>query len=269
MAVKKTVKSAAETLRTVFKAFYNRVHWKNRPDMSTPLGQMNLNNMDGAIETLDQRMVILSENKADVSEINSLVKSWAVDTDTWIVTITHYDGSVETVDFPIESTVVNFDINDDNQLVLTREDGTTATIDLTRFVYSVSSTATVSMTITDRVIKAEIVKGSVTMEHLEKGLHDTLEQYKLDAQSAASESLTYSQDSKCWAVGGQPAFAENNSKYYCLEAQNAAQLAQEAAGMVYPELTIDTATGQLTATTSSLILTIDEAGHLHSERSVA
>lgn len=237
--------------------------------MSTPLGERLLNLMDAAIEELDNRVVILSENKADVAEINSLVKSWTVDTKTWKATVTHYDGTSEEVDFPIESTVVNFDINDNNELVLTREDGSTAEIDLTRFVYSVSSTATVSMSITDRVINANVVKGSITMDHLEKGLHDTLEQFKLDAQSAASESLTYSQDAKLWAVGGQPAFAANNSKYYCEQSQNAAQLAQEAAGMVYPTLEINLNTGQLTATTSSLILTIDKDGHLHSERSVA
>lgn len=265
-------KRAARTLSTVFETFYNRVHWKNRPSMATPLGQLNLNTMDGAIETLDQRTVILSENKADVAEINKLIKSWSVDMNTWIVTVTHYDGTSETVDFPIESTIVNFDIDDNNQLVLTREDGTTATIDLTRFVYSVASSATVSMAITDRVIKAEIIKGSVTMSHLEKGLHDTLEQFKLDAQSAAGESLTYSLDSKVWAIGGKPAFEENNSKYYCEQSRNAAQLAQEAAGMIYPTLEINVSTGQLTASTNSLLLTIDSAGHLQSgipERSFA
>ena len=37
--------------------FYSLINWKNRPNLSTPLGAKNLNKMDKAIGELDERVV--------------------------------------------------------------------------------------------------------------------------------------------------------------------------------------------------------------------
>ncbi|MGL6221117.1 MAG: hypothetical protein ACRC36_24000, partial [Lacrimispora sphenoides] len=103
---------------------------------------------------------------------------------------------VATYDLAIEKVVANFDINDDNELVLTLADGTQKVIDLTRFVYSVDSTATIAMKILNRTITAEIVDGSVTMAKLDASIQMEFRQYMLDAQAARDMALQYQNNAK-------------------------------------------------------------------------
>ncbi len=69
-------------------------------------------------------------------------------------------------------------------------------IDLTGFVYSVDSTATISMKILNRTITAEIVDGSVTMAKLDASIQMELRQYMLDAQAARDMALQYQNNAK-------------------------------------------------------------------------
>jgi len=80
-------------------------------------------------------------------------------------------------------------------------DGTQKVIDLTRFVYSVDSTATVSMQIQDHTITARIVNGSVTMEKLDAAIQTEFRQYMLDAQSARDAALEYQKFAKRYTLG--------------------------------------------------------------------
>jgi len=179
-----------------FQPFHTLRNWLNLPNQSTPINETNLNYMDRGIKEADNRIVQLDAKKAELSLVNTLVKEITLDTETGILTVTQRNDSVATYDLAIEKVVANFDINDDNELVLTLADGTQKVIDLTRFVYSVDSTATISMKILKRTITAEIVDGSVTMAKLDASIQMELRQYMLDAQTARDAALQYQNNAK-------------------------------------------------------------------------
>lgn len=176
--------------------YYYITDWKNEPKQETPINRTNLLKIENGIKEADNRIVQLDAKKAEQSLVNTLVKEITLDTETGILEVTQQNGSVATYDLAIEKVVANFDINDDNELVLTLADGTQKVIDLTRFVYSVDSTATIAMIIKNRTITAEIVDGSVTMAKLDASIQMELRQYMLDAQAARDMALQYQNNAK-------------------------------------------------------------------------
>lgn len=176
--------------------YYYITDWKNEPKQETPINRTNLLKIENGIKEADNRIVQLDAKKAEQSLVNTLVKEITLDTETGILEVTQQNGSVATYDLAIEKVVANFDINDDNELVLTLADGTQKVIDLTRFVYSVDSTANIAMIIKNRTITAEIVDGSVTMAKLDASIQMELRQYMLDAQAARDMALQYQNNAK-------------------------------------------------------------------------
>ena len=196
--------------------YYSITDWQNEPSQKTAINRTNLLKMENGIKEADNRLVLMDTNKADKSMVNALVKDITVDVDTGILTITYQNGSVKTYDLDIEKVVVNFDITDDDKLVLTLADGTQKIIDLTRFVYSVDSTPTITMKILNRTITAEIVDGSVTMEKLDAAIQTEFRQYMLDAQSARDAALQYQKFAKRYFEGDNdfPGSETDNVKFY-------------------------------------------------------
>ena len=121
--------------------YYYITDWENEPSQKTAINRTHLLHIENGIKEADNRIVQIDANKADKSTINALVKDVTLDTNSGILTVTLQNGTTKSYDLDIEKVVTNFDINDQNELVLTLADGTTKTIDLTRFVYSVDSTA--------------------------------------------------------------------------------------------------------------------------------
>lgn len=195
--------------------FYTITDWQNLPSQKTALNRTNLLHTENGVKELDNRTVQLDASKADKSMVNALVKDITVDADG-IFTITYQNGSVKTYDLDIEKVVVNFDITDDDKLVLTLADGTQKIIDLTRFVYSVDSTPTITMKILNRTITAEIVDGSVTMSKLDAAIQTEFRQYMLDAQSARDAALQYQKFAKRYFEGDNdfPGSETDNVKFY-------------------------------------------------------
>ena len=253
--------------------FYNKTDYKNLPSQDTPLNRKNLLNSENGIEELDKRSVQLDAEKASLALVNSLVKDITVHADTGILTITYQNGSVKTYDLDIEKVVVNFDITDDDKLVLTLADGTQKVIDLIRFVYSVDSTATVAMQIQNRTITAEIVDGSVTMAKLDAAIQTEFRQYMLDAQSARDAALQYQKFAKRYTLGDQefPGSETDNAKYYyeqvkeeattsgqnALAAADSAQTATEQAGISTAKAA--TATSAANKTAADVLTTTEKA----------
>lgn len=217
-----------------YQPFYIPINWENAPAQSTPINQTNLRRAENGIKEADNRIVQLDAKKADQSTLNAMVKDVALDTKTGVLTVTLANGTVKTYDLDIERVVTNFDINDDNELVLTLADGMQKVIDLTRFVYAVDSTATISMTITDRVMRAVLIDGSVTMGKLDAAIQQEFRQYMLDAQAARDTALQYQKYAKRYAIGDEdfPGSEMDCAKYYYeqtkADAATSSQNAQEA-----------------------------------------
>ena len=196
--------------------YYYITDWQNEPSQKTSINRTNLLHMENGIKEADNRIVQLDAKKADQATVNTMVKSISMDQKTGIMTVTLVNGTVTTYDLDIEKVVVNFDITDDNQLVLTLADGTKKIIDLTRFVYSVDSTATISMQIQGRTITARIVDGSVTMEKLDAAIQTEFRQNMLDAQAARDAALDYQLYAKRYTLGDErfPGSETDNAKFY-------------------------------------------------------
>ncbi|GLC79251.1 SUMF1/EgtB/PvdO family nonheme iron enzyme [Lacrimispora brassicae] len=218
-----------------YQSYYSITDWKNLPSQQTALNRTNLIHAENGIKEADNRIVQLDSKKAEQALVNTMVKDVSVDTNTGVLTITLLNGTTKTYDLDIEKVVVNFDITDDDKLVLTLADGTQKIIDLTRFVYSVDSTATISMQIQDRTITARIVDGSVTMEKLDAAIQTEFRQYMLDAQAARDAALQYQLWAKRYTLGDVsfPGSETDSSKYYYEQTKTAeettVQNAQSAA----------------------------------------
>ena len=55
-----------------YEKIYNRVNWENDPSTATPINEDNLNNMDSAIDELDDRIVELSQYTPSIQEVEEL-----------------------------------------------------------------------------------------------------------------------------------------------------------------------------------------------------
>ena len=82
--------------------FYTIVGWLNFPDKSTPLGKKNLRHMDSGILQCAQHILSLSQDKAELSEVNTMVQDVTLDVDTGILTVKLKNGTTKTYDLAIE-----------------------------------------------------------------------------------------------------------------------------------------------------------------------
>lgn len=199
-----------------YQPFYEITDWQNLPSQKTPINRPNLLHAENGIKEADKRIVQLDAKKAELSLVNLLVRSIVVDAKTGVITVTQQNGTVTTYDLDIEKVIANFDITDDNVLILTLADGTTKEVDLTKFVNTFSSTATISMSMKARVVTAEIIDGSVTMDKLDAAIQGEFRQYMLDAQSARDSALQYQKFAKRYAQGDAEFEGSeiDNAKYY-------------------------------------------------------
>lgn len=215
-----------------YQKHYQEKDWQNLPSQKTPINRTNLMHIERGINENDNRIVALDAKKFDVSQANLLVKSVTVDPATGVIAVTLLNGTVTTYDLDIEKVVVNFDITDDNILVITLADGTTKEVDLTKFVYTFSNTATISLKQENRVVTAEIIDGSVTMEKLDAAIQSEFLQYKLDAETAANSALQYQKFSRRYAIGYPeefPGSESDNAKYYYEQSKTNAETSTQNA----------------------------------------
>ena len=227
-----------------YQPFYEITDWQELPSQKTPINRPNLLHAENGIKEADKRIVQLDAKKAELSLVNLLVRSIVVDAKTGVITVTQQNGTVTTYDLDIEKVIANFDITDDNVLILTLADGTTKEVDLTKFVNTFSSTATISMSMKDRVVTAEIIDGSVTMDKLDAAIQGEFRQYMLDAQSARDSALQYQKFAKRYAIGDSEFVGSetDNAKYYYEQTKTNAEIA--ASNAQSAEVDSETATAQ-------------------------
>lgn len=150
---------------------YQRIVWKNYPNIETPLNASNMNIMDYSINELDNRVVALDTTKANQSDLNQCVKSLDFDPQSGIFTINYVNGTKSVIDTLLEKVIINFDYDKTTQtLILYAEDGTQQRIDLSNLVaqYEFDNTDFISFSVdSNGHIKADIIDGSITTDKLE------------------------------------------------------------------------------------------------------
>lgn len=251
---------------TLHDIFYTVIGWLNFPSISTPLGQRNLRHMDNGILQCAQYILALSQDKLEASDAAKFITGWTLDTDSWIATITHKDGTQEQYDFPIEMLPTRIDLDEDGNLVIVQQDGETKKVDFQRFIYKFENTATIAMHTNGTTITADVIDGSITMDKLEKSIMQTLRQYMLDAQAAADLAKNYNLLSESHSHGGtgvRPGEATDNSKYYSEIAKMESEKAASYADMTFPEFFLDFSDGHLYCNQGKNVeFFVDENGHL-------
>lgn len=222
--------------KEVWNKIYALINWKNRPSTATALGATNLNKMDVAINTLDNRVIQLQAGKLGIDVANLMVSSWVMDMKTYKITVTQLNGTVKEYDLNLERIPLKTELSPEGILKFTYADGTSDSVNIADLikdtVYDASDTITFEKKFEGNAyhVTASIKNGSIEERHLNIPLIQDIRDNANVAQTAANSSLTYSMDSKRWAVGDSSYEGSeiDNSKYY-KEQSEAAKIAAEKA----------------------------------------
>lgn len=232
---------------------YTPTLWKNYPLTDTSINAYRLNHLEGGVNENDNRLVALSEDKAEQAVVNKMVKTVTLNKDTGVLTVTLLDGTQSTYDLDVEKVVANFDLNNNNDLVLTLADGTQKVVPLSKFMdtYTFKSSGTITFNANGKEITAFIPDGGITLAKLEATVLSTIRQYMLDAQTAKGQAEQAAENARGYAVGGAgfegvsaQHFANqakryavitdeaprDNAQYYAQDAAKSAEEARQAAG---------------------------------------
>ena len=232
---------------------YTPTLWKNYPLTDTSINAYRLNHLEGGVNENDNRLVALSEDKAEQAVVNKMVKTVTLNKDTGVLTVTLLDGTQSTYDLDVEKVVANFDLNNNNDLVLTLADGTQKVVPLSKFMdtYTFKSSGTITFNANGKEITAFIPDGGITLAKLEATVLSTIRQYMLDAQTAKGQAEQAAENARGYAIGGTgfegvsaQHFAnqakryavitdeapKDNAQYYAQDAAKSAEEARQAAG---------------------------------------
>ena len=205
---------------------YHRIIWENYPSEETPINESNLNRTDYAINEIDNRVISLDTQKANVVDIANLVQSISVDDTTGVITLTKYNGSTVQLQTTLNKIAVNFSYDYASQsLILTMNDGTQAVISLSSLIQNneFDDTATVDFTVdSNGHVSAIVPEHSIGDEHLRTDYLADIRVSEANAAQSESDAEDHMLNSEAWAVGekaGSPVPStddqyQNNSKYW-------------------------------------------------------
>lgn len=207
---------------------YTRINWEDYPSENTDLDAYNLNQMDSAIDALDNRIISQDALKVDKSAINGNIADWNMDETTGIITITKYNGEKVIFDLNIEKIPVGFSMSDDGIITMTTEDGTQFTADIGSMIpvltFEDSATIAVSVTGTgkNKTYSFSIKTGSVTDAMLQPNYLADIRVESANASAYAQSANAKSVLAESYAVGGtgtREGEDTDNAKYYMEQAK--------------------------------------------------
>lgn len=214
-------------MATIYTKCHTPIEWQN--DTSPALNDTNLNAEDGAIDTIDDRVVQMSSIKLEADDIGLAIKAVTYDSDEGIFTFTRWNNTTFTIDTPMEKIVTNFEYDATTQsLILTYPDGRTESIPLSAFITETEfeDSDTVGFSVTNHHVTAEIVAHSIGDEQMQSGYLYDCQQAKGDAEDAADDAEAAALASEGWSVGKQNGvdvpstspYYHNNARFYSEQA---------------------------------------------------
>lgn len=250
-------------MATWSKLFSNFV-WKNKPDTSTPLGQTLLNRINTALNGVDDRVITLNAEKANLDDLNGSIVNVSLNENTGVFTFTKFDGTTFTINTALEEVVTNWRFDYASQsLVLTLSDGTTQSVDLSSLItqYEFVNTPTVTFVITDGKVQAYIAPNSITDQMLQRNyLADITTQANTAvaaSQSALESQVSAENDASVAETSADSALAS------AIRAEAAAERAEAISG-------IDIATTEKVGIVKpdGTTITVDADGTIHGSASI-
>ena len=153
-----------------YQKIYNREYWENFPSEKTAINKNRLNNIEGGIDAIDDRVCALDTTKVDLIKANELVKEILWDESNGTLTVVKMNGSRAVIDTKLEKLAVNFTYNPQTQqLVITLDDGTVQNVDLSALIteYEFLDSDTIAFEIAGGKVKAIVKNGSITEDKLQ------------------------------------------------------------------------------------------------------
>lgn len=207
---------------------YTRINWEDYPSENTDLDAYNLNQMDSAIDALDNRIISQDALKVGKSAINGNIADWTMDETTGVITITKYNGEKIIFDLNIEKIPVGFSMSDDGIITMTTEDGTQFKADIGSMIpvltFEDSATIAVSVTGTgkNKTYSFSIKTGSVTDAMLQPNYLADIRVESANASAYAQSANAKSVLAESYAIGGtgtREGEDTDNAKYYMEQAK--------------------------------------------------
>lgn len=153
-----------------YQKIYSREYWENLPSEKTAINRNRLNNIEGGIDAIDDRVCALDTTKVDLTKANELVKEILWDESNGTLTVVKMNGSKAVIDTKLEKLAVNFKYDPESQqLVITLNDGTAQNVDLSALItqYEFLDSDTIAFEITGGKVKAIVKNGSITEDKLQ------------------------------------------------------------------------------------------------------
>lgn len=254
----------------------SRVNWENYTSTNTPLNANNLNKMDLAIDVIDDRVIELNTTKADVTVVDGLIKSWSINNETGIITVTFQNGATQTFHTNLAKVSVNFVYDKaTQQLVITYADGTKDYIDISEFIteFEFATTDNIGFNVVEGVVSANILDHSVTEEKLQRNFLANCIAAEENAKASEISAESHNLQAEAWAVGqrngtdvpNSDITYENNAKFYAQQAKDANDSINKYLNMA--EFDVD-GDGNLIVTNADTVpykFTVDNDGNLNWE----
>ena len=174
---------------------YTRINWENYPSLVTPINEQNLNKLDFATDSLDNRIINLDTAKVNVTDIQQNIANWTMDEETGIITVTRVNGDTISFDLNIEKIPIDFKLTSEGMLIMTTDDGTQFKADIASMIpvltFNNSNEIKVTATGTgiNKTYTFSIIDNSITDDKLEANYLANIKEETAKAQ-AASKTAT-------------------------------------------------------------------------------
>lgn len=209
-----------------YQKIYSREHWENFPSEKTAINRDRLNNIEGGIDAIDDRVCALDTTKVDLTKANELVKEILWDESNGTLTVVKMNGSKAVIDTKLEKLAVNFKYNPQTQqLIITLDDGTTQKVDLSALIteYEFLDSDTIAFELTsDGKVKAIVKEGSIQERHLRPD-------YLADIKVESSKAVNSATNAKT---------SETNAEKSATDAKDSADRAQGIENEINKKLTM-------------------------------
>ena len=241
-----------------YQKIYSREYWENFPSEKTAINRDRLNNIEGGIDAIDDRVCALDTTKVDLTKANELVKEILWDESNGTLTVVKMNGSRAVIDTKLEKLAVNFKYNPQTQqLVITLDDGTVQNVDLSALIteYEFLDSDTIAFEIgSDGKVKAIVKNGSITEDKLQPNF---LSDVKVEvAKAQASATAADASEKESTAQANLSKEYADKAKEYSDNIDKKAQLAtfdvNEDGELIYTDNTAD-------------VFTVDNDGNLNWE----
>lgn len=247
-----------------YQKIYSREYWENLPSEKTAINRNRLNNIEGGIDAIDDRVCALDTTKVDLTKANELVKEILWDESNGTLTVVKMNGSKAVIDTKLEKLAVNFTYNPQTQqLVITLDDGTVQNVDLSSLIteYEFLDSDTIAFEIVDGKVKAIVKNGSITEEKLQPNFLADVKVEVTKAQAASESSSKFADASNASSVESKK--QAGISKEYADKAKEYTDNLDKKAQLATFDVNED---GELVYTDNSRdIFTVDNDGNLNWE----